>query len=415
MLPLLVALQLVAPPDRIAVLRTWVEAVEQHQPGQRDEPLEAVRELNTPAWEVIARHMPSLVKVIWDPRASVFLEQSRGRDRLPRMTAALILEADEMTRLRDLATEVRSRGSANRFLKRAAMLHTDLALSGDTPAAPSAALRAAGLTRVSVVIEDGKPSPLHDGISQWAMARLMLGEVRSRPNRDPDPQKDPDVLLWYQATTAHLLNLFNYQEGQFERAVELFPGEAGILFAAGAAKDMASASGINAAERSVRRGLAAQGAEARQAAALYRRALGADRGHAEARIRLAHLLIRQGDVKDAVGELRAAIPLAADPLRQYFAHLFLGRALGETGDVAGARAAYERALVLQPAAQSPRVGLSQLLTRTGEREAALQMLRPALASEAGDEDEPMWNYYTAAGREGDILMERAYRALAPTP
>lgn len=419
MLPLLLALQLAGAatdrPDRIDTLQKWVAAVEQHQAGERDTGLETVRQFETRGWEVISRHMPSLVEVIGNPKASVFLEQRRGTTRIPQMSLDLVLTAAERSKLRALADDVRSRGDANRFLKRAAILHTDLALTGGSAAAPSNLLRAAGLSKVTVVIDDGQTGGRREGVDQWAMARLMVEEIRSRPDGDPDPQKDLDALLWYQATTAYLLSRRTFQKGQSERAVELFPGDAVILFAAGAATDMAASTGTGAQLRRAQRESGSQAGDLRQAAAFYRRALAADGGHAEARIRLAYVRIRQGEPREAAEELRRAIPLTTDPLLRYFAHLFMGRALADADDVSGARAAYERALELAPAAQAPRVGLSQLSMRAGESGAALESLRPALEPEMETEEDPMWTYYETAGRQADLLMERAYRVLGGAP
>jgi tetratricopeptide (TPR) repeat protein len=416
MLPLLLALQVSSTtPDRVDLLRTWVAAVEQHQPGQRDAALETARALDLVSIESIDRHLAALIKAVADPRATIFPNRRFGRAGPP---ANLIFTNQELERLRALAAEVRARGSANRLLKRAAVLHADIAMSGGSPGVPARALRRAPLRRTAVFVEDGRETAILESVDHWGMARAVISEVASRPDRNPDPQKDPDVLLWYQATWSFMLVQESIGLEHFTAAVALFPREADILFAAGAARDMLSAPGVHAPLRRARAGfgsvmdLGSQESEMRQGVAFYRRALESDRGHAEALIRLGGLLGRLGRHDDAAAELRRALPLTTEPLLQYYAQMFLGRELDHLGDLAGARAAYERAMALAPQAQSPRVGLSQILMRAGDRSAALDLVLPALDVEALQQAEPMWNYYTAAGREAAILVRRVYDTLA---
>jgi tetratricopeptide (TPR) repeat protein len=427
MLPLLLAvagaavlggsLQPTPTPDRVELLRIWVAAVEQHAPGQRDAALETARQLDLASIDVIDRHLPALVRTLGDPRATIFPARRRGTQGTASMVGNPVFTAAELVGLRILADEVRARGDANWLLKRAAVLHMDIAMSGGSPGAASSALRRLPLAQTTVFVEDGRQAALVDSIDHWEMARQTLDEIRSRHDRNPDPQKDPDVRLWYQATTSYLLSLYLVERDHFDKALTLFPMEADILFAAAAVTDMTSAPGVHSPLRRARTGfgrvmdLGSQESEMRAAVALFRRALEADRGHAEARIRIANLLGRLGRHDDALKELRLAIPLATDPLLQYYAHLFLGRELEQTNDVAGARAAYERAMTLAPNAQSPRVGWSQLLVRTGDRAAALDLLRPVLAADALGDNEPMWAYYPMAGREASILVERVYRTV----
>ena len=422
MLPLLLALQVSSTtPDRVDLLRIWVVAVEQHQPGQRDAALETARALNLVSIETIDRNLAALIKAVADPRATIFPNRRFGRAGAYGFSGNLIFTNQELERLRALAAEVRARGSANRLLKRAAVLHTDIAMSGGSPGVPATALRRAPLRRTAVFVEDGRETAVLESVDHWGMARAVISEVASRPDRNPDPQKDPDVLLWYQATTSFMLVQESIGLEHFAAAGALFPMEADILFAAGAARDMLSAPGVHAPLRRARAGfgsvmdLGSQESEMRQGVAFYRRALESDRGHAEALIRLGGLLGRLGRHDDAVAELRRALPLTTEPLLQYYAQMFLGRELDHLGDVAGARAAYERAMALAPQAQSPRVGLSQILMRGGDRSAALDLVLPALAVEAVQQAEPMWNYYAAAGREAATLVRRVYEQLAGQP
>ena len=75
--------------------------------------------------------------------------------------------------------------------------------------------------------------------------------------------------------------------------------------------------------------------------------------------------------------------------------LFLGRAEEALGHDEAARAAFERASALYPNAQSPRLALSQIARRAGNRAAAQRELQ-AIAALPDDErrrEDPWWLYY----------------------
>ena len=75
--------------------------------------------------------------------------------------------------------------------------------------------------------------------------------------------------------------------------------------------------------------------------------------------------------------------------------LFLGRAEEARGHDEAARAAFERASALYPNAQSPRLALSQIARRAGNRAAAQRELQ-AIAQLPDDErrrEDPWWLYY----------------------
>jgi hypothetical protein len=81
----------------------------------------------------------------------------------------------------------------------------------------------------------------------------------------------------------------------------------------------------------------------------------------------------------------------------YWALLFLGKQDEMLGNRDRARLSYERASALFPRAQSPRLALSQLARRTGDRRAAQRQLA-ALAGLPADEqqrEDPWWDYYDA--------------------
>ena len=117
--------------------------------------------------------------------------------------------------------------------------------------------------------------------------------------------------------------------------------------------------------------------------------------HLEARVRHGHVLDDLGRHEEAAEELRRAIADGASDHLLYLAQLFLGRAEEARGRDEAARAAFERASALYPNAQSPRLALSQIARRAGNRAAAQRELH-AIAALPDDErrrEDPWWLYY----------------------
>ena len=71
------------------------------------------------------------------------------------------------------------------------------------------------------------------------------------------------------------------------------------------------------------------------------------------------MLARLGRHKEALAELRQVTDWKS-PLLEYYARLFIGRSAAALGDDAAARAAFDAASRISPAAQSPLLALSQL-------------------------------------------------------
>ena len=128
-------------------------------------------------------------------------------------------------------------------------------------------------------------------------------------------------------------------------------------------------------------------------------------------------MARQGE--EPVGSMGndAALAVLSDRPRllyDYFAQLFLGAASEAANRRDDARRAYERAAALAPEAQSPRLSLSQLAARAGDRRAAMRALEPMLEQPSGvdDRSDPWWAYATSQGRAFDALMIEARKRLS---
>lgn len=94
-----------------------------------------------------------------------------------------------------------------------------------------------------------------------------------------------------------------------------------------------------------------------QAAEIYEQAIALDAGYARAHVRLAHVLLRLDELSRSRTHADRALALAEEPADRYLGALALGAGLERQGDLAGARAAYERALAAAPGAQTATVAI----------------------------------------------------------
>ena len=114
-----------------------------------------------------------------------------------------------------------------------------------------------------------------------------------------------------------------------------------------------------------------------------------------------------GDWKSAADELRRA--LAANP-KSVRAHVDLGAALANLGDIAGAGAEFEAALAADPDNETAHFNLGVLALRAGDAAAALPHLEAVVAKKSNDADaqRSLGDALLALGRPADALPH--YRA-----
>src|SRR5262249_42281044 len=110
--------------------------------------------------------------------------------------------------------------------------------------------------------------------------------------------------------------------------------------------------------RTTPRAIRSQSDEWNEAERLFREALASDSSYAEARVRLARVLELRGLHAAAVTEASRALAGPLPPVIEYYGALALGRAQEALSQHDLARASFERATRLYPAAQSPRLALS---------------------------------------------------------
>ena len=313
-----------------------------------------------------------------------------------------------------------SRAEADRTLKRAAVLHADVAAMhriADGYSLPSDG-------RPVVVGNDGQRVGEGGGTVHWGFGRRLLD---LRP-------PDDEVRLWYQATAAFLQSWDEYSELEphLKRGRELFPRDPVLLLYEGALHEAyaepriqnlydarpPSDPGLHAPN--VRSPAATEvkpiddpNAEWRAAGARFEKALTIDPGLAAARIRLAHVRGVQGRHEEAATELRRCVGEPLSPLMQYYAWMLLGREERALGRRDAAREAFARAMALCPAAQSPRLGLSLVARDAGDRATALGIL-DLLSKRASMGVDPWWGYSRGASpAEADELFSEMRRELAP--
>jgi hypothetical protein len=390
------------PAPRIERLGRWLEAVERHQPGVADAAVSETAALSIAEVQMLGVDAQSVVVLIRNPSASILWVAKDGR-----RTGQLRYTPPEAEALRQLAKR-RSRPEiinalkmieVNTLLKRAALLESDVAMLTPMEGGPIVQAPQGAAQRLRMDISDGRQRSLQQMPVHWELARKMLDLVL------PDPTKDDTVIAWYHATMAHMQWTQEHDIDHFARARELFPSDPVVLFFNGCMHEDFAAELIQQAMRTAKLPsgvsflVGSDTAELRTAETFLRRAVAADATHVEARLRLARVIGQLGRHQDAASELRTVTGSTEDSLLLYYAHLFLGREEEALGHGEEARTAYARAAALYPAAQSPRLALSQLAWHAHNREAALQALEPPV--DAVGDDDPWFSYRFMQGRTVD--------------
>ena len=301
---------------------------------------------------------------------------------------AVVAEAKQYARSlakRDLAR-------ANQILLRGAALHGDIGRL-----IPEDTVRKSPTQRTAYIVRDGRWLGIRYISVHWQLGRSLLDGIT------PDPAINPDVKIWYQEIAEHLLQMRQFAAAvdHFARARQFFPSDPDILFSSGVLHERFGSTALQAAAESIteskRESASVNSArgELVRAERFFREALAYRPDHLEARVRHGRVLDDLERHDEASKELRVAIADGASGWLLYLAELFLGRAEEGRGDHAASRAAFLRASALYPNAQSPRLALSQIARRTGDRAAAQRELQfiAALPDDERRREDPWWLYY----------------------
>jgi len=436
----------------------WLEAIGDHAPGASDTALTSVaswpqRDVQT-LWinvtvlitlmdEVRAPGFTATVGglTLGRGRANVFTIQPEGKPakeirynpvQLRRLklyacaaVAAVVcpetLKPDErplgLDRLTTAARAARKSGDSNFVLRRGAMLHADIAMSGEAERPFERESTSPAPRQMRLNILDGTAADDVEIGIHWIMGRLLLDDVIPAGERKPAPGRDAMVRDWYRATAAWMQDRESHDPAHLDRARALFPRDADILFLSGCQREAFAAPRIHGAVAGATLmpgysfDIGSDRAELRRAEEYFRRALTARPDFGEARLRLGRVLLLRGQGPEASIELHRAAEsagVAADDQLLYYAHLLGGAAYEAIRRFDVARASYMKAAELYPAAQSPLLALSELATRRGERMAALRELQLvfALPQYAPERDDPWWQYFTSQVRDADALVEK---------
>ena len=225
------------------------------------------------------------------------------------------------------------------------------------------------------------------------------------------------------------------QVGEADRlatlAIKLFPGDAELQLAAGSAKEELANElfrGLAFSERPrdsqmPARMQATADAQAQRNLArdLYQRAIQLDPGLIESRVRLGRVLTLNGRLAAARRELDAALDATTVPRLRYLAHLFTGAIHEREKRWAEAAQSYERAIEIDPDAQTARVALAHALDAGGALEAAGAAIEPFLGQVEYRPvaDDAWWLYPLGQSVGGtmllDLLRKRVVHRRTPAP
>jgi tetratricopeptide (TPR) repeat protein len=419
-------------------LREWIDAVDRHNPGQPDVAAIGVGSWSRAQLEVLFVDLKSLLQVITTPDRRRFpralrdftLPELQELQDLARREAQRV--ADRPVKLQELPgshlgtwqlTAADARRAVNRLMKRATLLHTDIALlvpsAADRPAESRVAVpRPLLAQRSSVQVEDGRQVGVTYSGAHWDFARLLLDEVA------PDPAGDVTVRQWYRAVAAlfAISHLMAESHVHLERARQLFPADPEIVAASGRLHETYASPGIQhfletSAHVDAAGLIGSSRSNLRQAETFFSKAVELDGSFAGARLHLGRVLGLEGHHEDAASELRRVAATARDSLTQYYAWLFLGVQEQSLGRLDAARGSFDKAAGLYPRAQSPYLALSQLARRSGDRSGALRAIQQVLALSADDRqrEDPWWTYLAGSVAQAQTLLSETRAVLFLTP
>jgi hypothetical protein len=399
-----------APPPWLQKLTAWLQVVSAHRPGQMDTPAMLMGSATDAELEAVRLDFIGLLDV-----------HRRGRAR--RVPAERVsykgvsFAMSDIPRVLGLADEEVPRSDGNRILRRAAILHGDVAMI----VIPEMPAQAECSTPSGIVVKDGQPAGGLCSVAHWAQGRALLDAIK------PDPGQDPVARLWYQATIAFMLERGDLANGerQIERGRLLFPNDPQLLFEHGYFHETFAAPSLQAAAQAGKEAIQRAAPRVvwnstplaavhlKEAEALFGRALDLDPGLAEARLRHAVVLAGLGQHEAAALELGRIAVSAQSRIFRYYAELFLGNEEQALGKTDRARAHFTEAAALFPGAPSPRLALSALARRGGDRAGALAAIGHVFTLPAGERDrhEPWWVYNRWLQKTAQTRLSELYRAL----
>jgi tetratricopeptide (TPR) repeat protein len=362
----------------------WLTAVELHTPGESD-----TAAVTVGSWPIV--ELEDIVKLI--KRLAKQKDITGILSSMDLLNEPLKGGTSQFRRFLD---------GPNQMLKRAALLHADIAmLQLDTGRVPF------GSTQL--LVEDGRGTPQGGG-EHWEIARSLLDSIT------PNPSSDDMVRQWYIATSAYMFarRRWGNAETNLNRALEIFPTNARILFYAGVVhENYAMPESQTIHMQWMRARLGSKEAELKKAREFFKTSIEHDRGFAEAHLHLGRTMGSLEDHTGAAVELRQASAALTDPQLQYYCSLFLGNELAILSKREEARVQFERAAALFPNAQSPLLGLSQLARVSGDFNGASLAVQKIFKLPSGGSipEDPWWVYDVSHVRNVSALISEMYREI----
>jgi tetratricopeptide (TPR) repeat protein len=373
----------------------WMEAADQHTPGEDDEHL---RKIATWSGERLMR-------------ALGVVAQSQFTDR------------------------------TNARLERAALLHADISIANRKAGRqPAGGWDLAGGR--SVLVQDGQEAGAQALDPHLFFARLIFGTMRAPflwdAKQDPAAERkrmadwetaqkhNPRMRQWYRAMAADLAaeHWLADLEPHLYQARRVLADNASTFFDTACLAELIASpqvqasvpespkpSTTSAAPRWLELGVYALSElhNRKRAVEYYRKALAFDSTHAEARVRLAKVLLEDGRAGEAMRVMTPPIH-SGDRAVQFYAALVLGSIHEEEGRLSEARTAYARAGAVFPRAQTPLIPMARLARELGDDAGAkdattrLALLpRPAWRGE-----DPWFEYHDCNGRRREVEMAALY-------
>jgi tetratricopeptide (TPR) repeat protein len=395
-------------------LRAWLSAIERHVPGQADAPVMEIGSWPTDHTLDTLNDFVALVRGRRDAQARL-AKTGRASDVSYHGVRYTTAQLDQWFQLTEAEA---ARGDADRILKRAVLIYTDIAIFDAIVPRPSSTRAGPANGRAPLLVQDGRGSaPDSDDSDRarlWEFARVLANEV------GPDSSNGAPITLWYHAVSAHLESQRQWGVAAFhaERGLQVRPGDPVLLFRSGVTHEFYAGPQAQSAlqtvdvPRGLRLGFDGELTELRAAEGFFRQAAAGDPAFAEARLHWGRVLGALGRDDAALGELTRARDALTDPVLVYYADLFLGRSHAALGDRERARASYERAAAAFPVAQSPLLARSELARHSGDVPGALQALQRLLSLPEGQRADPWWIYDVSSSRNAGVLMTEARAALA---
>jgi tetratricopeptide (TPR) repeat protein len=410
-------------------LEQWVKAVTDHTPGQVDAAVGMVR-----TWTFAQR-------TELNPAMQMFLDAlTRPQAPIPQPKTGKPARPDE--RVRSFAAATLQSAGLTTFLERAAVLHGDAAMAAPFPSAASTAgarpdnraprpgskpdppllYRARALIDTDGEIRDEMPRDWN-----WPFARSVLEPQMFKRAEATWPM--PFVAQWYHATAAFMLRNGLYSDARMhlQNAATVLADDPFVLFDRACLAEihglpivqnvLTERDMVTLRRREARReeyggemanvlGVPLLEMTNAEAERLFRRTLSVAPSFAEARVRLARLLLVRGRSGEALEEARATLKANPEPTVRFYADLMASRASRMLGQFEAAAGYVSEAVGLFPNAQSALVAASHLSMTRSDLEAALASLgRLSILDEGAPFDrDPWWSYRWGAGRDVDALL-----------